>query len=246
MPLPQTGLLVLSLAAAAACSRGPAPPASGPAVASSPPQGARSREELGVSQRDGGTGPSGLATRREDGPDGGSPGSVRAEVRPLTRFQIVPVGAAAVTPARAALDPLRARYVAYGFDLGALQGAPVTPGDCGEILRRQVGARGTIFVTAKTVRCPTPFGAVNTTLASGLVSLAKLGPPGPVADRRLTALLASEVGELLGLSMPCTDGKTCCALRTAKDLKTLDAWAAAPCPAHDAELDRIREAAGMQ
>jgi hypothetical protein len=178
--------------------------------------------------------------------DGGSSGKVRAEIRPLTRFQLVPVGEAAVAPARAALDPLRARYVAYGFDVGALQEAPVTPGDCGELLRRQVGTRGTIFVIAGAVRCPTPFGAVNTVLASGLVSLAPLGPPGPVADRRLTALLASVVGELLGLSMPCTDGRTCCALRTAKDVKTLDARAMVPCPAHDAELDRIREAAGMQ
>jgi hypothetical protein len=54
------------------------------------------------------------------------------------------------------------------------------------------------------------------------------------------------VGEILGLSMPCTDGRSCCALRKAPDGKRLDGWATAPCPAHAAELARIREAAGMQ
>lgn len=241
MPVFDARLLGLSLAVIAACSRGPAP-----GTPSSPPNGTRTQEEVAVAQRNGGAGPSQGPMRPGQALDGGSSGKVRAEIRPLTRFQIVPVGEAAVAPARAALDALRARYVAYGFDLGALQSAPVTQGDCGELLRRQVGARGTIFVVAGTVRCPTQFGAVNGALATALVSLTPLGPPGPVAERRLTALLTSMVGELLGLSTPCTDGRTCCALRTAKDVKTLDAWAAVPCPAHDAELDRIREAAGMQ
>jgi hypothetical protein len=220
-------LLTLLLPAIAACSRGAAP---APARV----------------QRDGGPTASTGTSHPDAGLDGGSPRSIRAEVRPLTRFQLVPVGEAALGPARAALEPLRARYVAYGFALGALQAEPVTPGDCGELLRRQVGARGTIFVVAGTVRCPTPFGSVDSTLATGLVSLGTLGPSGPVADRRLTALLASMVGELLGLSMPCTDGRTCCPLRTAHDVKALEARAALRCPAHDAELDRIREAAGMQ
>ncbi len=227
MRITDTWLLALLLPAIAACSRGVAPAPAGV-------------------QRDGGpTAPTG-ASRPDAGVDGGSARPIRAEVRPLTRFQLVPVGEAAVRPARAALEPLRARYVAYGFDLGALQAAPVTPGDCGELLRRQVGARGTIFVVAGTVRCPTPFGSVDRTLATGLVSLGTLGPSAPVADRRLTALLGSMVGELLGLSMACADGRTCCPLRTAPDLKTLDSRAALRCPAHDAELDRIREAAGMQ
>lgn len=227
MRLGDTWLLALLLPTIAACSRGAAPT---PARV----------------QRDGGPTASRGASHPDAGPDAGSPRSVRAEVRPLTRFQLVPVGEAAVGPARAALEPLRGRYVAYGFDLGALQAAPVTPGDCGELLRRQVGARGTIFVLAGTVRCSTPFGSVDRTLATGLVSLGTLGPSGAIADRRLTALLGSMVGELLGLSMPCTDGRTCCPLRTAPDVKALDARAALRCPAHDAELDRIREAAGMQ
>lgn len=169
------------------------------------------------------------------------------ETRPLTRFQIVPVGEAAVQPARSALDPLRERYVAYGFDLGAVQAVPaVRAADCAEFLTRQLSGRGTVFVVAGTVPCPTPFGAVNTAFAAGLVSLGALGPPGPVVDRRLAALLGSMVGEILGLSMPCTGGRQCCALRRAPDLPTLDAWAAVPCPAHAAELNRIREAAGLQ
>ncbi len=168
-------------------------------------------------------------------------------MRPLTAFRIVPVGEAALAPARATLGPLRARDLGYGFELGALQAAPVVRGaDCAELIHRQLGARGTLFVVAGTVPCATPFGTLDPELATGLVSLGPLGPPGAEADRRLTALLASMVGELIGLSMPCTDRLGCCALRLARDLRTLDAQAAAPCPSHASELDRIREAAGMQ
>ena len=246
MRLTPVRLLALGLAAIPGCSRGPAPAPVPPVVPAAPPEGARAQEQLPVARHDGGSRPTGGPGRAADGADAGPPRSVRAEIRPLTRFQIVPVGAAAVAPARATLDPLRGRYVAYGFDLGATQSSPVTPADCAELLRRQVSARGTVFVVSGTIRCPTPFGTVDASLAAGLVSLAPLGPPGPVADRRLTALLASMVGEILGLSMPCSDGRSCCALRKAPDVKTLDAQAAAPCPAHAGELDRIREAAGMQ
>ncbi len=181
------------------------------------------------------------------GVEAGSPRTLRAEIRPVTLFRIVPVGEAAVAPARATLGPLRARYVGYGFELGALQPAPVARGaDCAELIRRQLGARGTLFVVAGSVACATPFGTLDPELATALVSLGTLGPPGADSDRRLTALLGSMVGELIGLSMPCTDGLGCCALRRAKDLRTLDAQAAAPCPSHAAELDRIREGAGMQ
>ncbi|HEY1908419.1 MAG TPA: hypothetical protein VGG91_20380, partial [Myxococcaceae bacterium] len=62
----------------------------------------------------------------------------------------------------------------------------------------------------------------------------------------LTALLASVVGEILGLSTPCRDGRTCCSLRKAPDLAALDRRASVSCPAHAPELDRIREAAGLQ
>jgi hypothetical protein len=169
------------------------------------------------------------------------------KIEPLTRFQIVPVGEAAVTPARTSLDALRARYVAYGFHLGAVLPMPSPhPRSCAELLTSRVVARGAIFVVAGTLSCPTPFGAVNPALGTGLVPLGALGPWGPVAERRLTALLGSIVGELIGLSMSCSDGRSCCALRKAPDLKTLDAQAAAFCPAHASELDRIREASGMQ
>jgi|GEM_PF-2554126 len=247
MRVVSTRLLALCLTLAAGCSRGPAPTPVPPEVPSGPPEGARSREQVAAVQRDGGSRLPPAPARVEDGgEDGGSPRAVRAEIRPLTRFQLVPVGQAAVGPARAALESLRARYVAYGFDLGALQTGSMAPDDCAELLRRRVGARGTLYVVADAVRCSTPFGAVNTQLATGLVSLAPLGPPGPLSERRLTALVGSVVGELLGLSTPCADGRTCCALRKAPDVKTFDAQARVSCPAHAGELDRIREAAGMQ
>ncbi|HEY1418814.1 MAG TPA: hypothetical protein VGF41_12965, partial [Myxococcaceae bacterium] len=59
-------------------------------------------------------------------------------------------------------------------------------------------------------------------------------------------LLASVVGEMLGLSTPCRDGRTCCALRRAPDLVALDRRASVSCPEHAPELDRIREASGLQ
>jgi len=224
------GLLAVALAALPGCSRGP-DPAPRPAAA----------------RRDGGSDPSARMEAPPHGVDAGTPRTVRAEIKPLTRFQIVPVGEAAVEPAGATLEALRARYVAYGFDLGAVLPLPaVRPADCAGLLTSRVAARGTLLVVAGTVPCATPFGAVNAVLGAGMVPLGPLGPPGPVAGRRLTALLASLVGELIGLSTPCTDGRACCALRKAPDLRTLDAQAAAPCPAHASELDRIREAAGMQ
>lgn len=228
-------LLTVALAALPGCSRAPAPAEQAP------------REAVAAARRDAGSGPSARMEVPPHGVDAGTPRTVRAEIKPLTRFQIVPVGEAAVEPARATLEALRARYVAYGFDLGAVLPLPtVGPADCAGLLTSRVAARGTLLVVAGTVPCATPFGAVNAVLGTGLVPLGPLGPPGPAAERRLGALLASLVGELIGLSTPCTDGRACCALRKAPDLRTLDAQAAAPCPAHASELDRIREAAGMQ
>ena len=245
---PVTRLLVVTLAALAACSRGPSRAQQQPSsVPTSAPEGTRSHEEVAAAPPTGGEAGPTVRVATPHPMDGGTPRSVRAAIGPVTRFQLVPVGEAALAPARATLDTLRDRYVGYGFELGApLQPAATKHADCGTILTGRVAARGTLFVVAGLVACSTPFGAVNTALATGLVPLAPLGPPGPVSERRLTEVLASLVGELIGLSMSCTDGRACCALRKAQDLRTLDAQAAAPCPAHASELDRIREAAGMQ
>jgi hypothetical protein len=179
--------------------------------------------------------------------DGGSPPAVRVGIEPLTRFRLVPLGDAAVAPARSILDALRARYVPYGFDLGPVVSVPAPPPrSCAELLTRTVAGRGTIFLLPGNLTCSAPFGEVNATLQAAVVPLAPLGPPGAVSQRRLTALVASVVGEILGLSMPCTDGRSCCALRKAPDVKRLDAWATTPCPAHALELARVRDAAGMQ
>jgi hypothetical protein len=160
---------------------------------------------------------------------------------------IVPLGEAAVAPARATLEALRARYVPYGFELGAVLPLPSPPPrDCAELLTRLVIGRGTVLVLPDTLRCSVPFGELDAALMTAVVPLGPLGPPGTLADRRLTALLGSVVGEFLGLSTPCRDGRTCCALRKAADLNSLDRRASAPCPAHAAELERIREASGMQ
>ncbi|HVP61046.1 MAG TPA: hypothetical protein VMT11_10830 [Myxococcaceae bacterium] len=245
---PGSHLLALLLALSG-CSRSPSPTqlAPPPTVSSSPPEGARSQEAVAAARRSAGNSPPSAVTAPRPGVDGGTPQPVRAKIEPLTRFQIVPVGEAAVAPARATLDALRVRYVAYGFDLGPVLPMPSPrPRTCDELLTSRVAARGTIFVVPGTLPCSAPFGAVNSVLKAGLVLLAPLGPSGRVAERRLTALLGSMVGELIGLSMPCTDGVSCCALRKAKDVRTLDTQAAAPCPAHASELDRIREANGMQ
>jgi hypothetical protein len=181
---------------------------------------------------------------------GGSPPRTGTTPHPgasLTRFQIIPLGEAAVGPARATLDALRARYVPYGFELGAVVPLPSPPPrDCAELLTRLVIGRGTLLVVPDTLRCSAPFGELDAALKSAVIPLGPLGPPGPLTNRRLTALLGSVVGELLGLSTPCRDGRTCCALRKAPDLDALDRRASVPCPAHAAELDRIREASGMQ
>jgi len=225
------------------CSRNPSPDA--PTV-SSPPEGARSQEAVAAAHRDAGTAATAVASPHPGG-DAGTPQAVRMKLGPLTRFQIVPMGESAVTPAGATLEALRARYVAYGFDLGPVVPLPSpAPRSCTQLLASRVAARGAIFVVPGTLTCPTPFGAVNPTLGTGVVPLGPLGPQGPVAERRLTALLGSIVGELIGLSMPCSDGRSCCALRRASDPGTLDAQAAAPCPAHASELDRIRERSGLQ
>jgi hypothetical protein len=163
---------------------------------------------------------------------------------PLTGFQIVPLGEAAVAPARATLDALRARYVPYRFDLGDVVPLPSPPPrDCAQLLTRLVIGRGTVLVVPDALRCSAPYGELDTALKTAVVPLAPLGP---VVDRRLTELLTSVVGEILGLSTPCRDGRTCCALRKAPDLAALDRRASTPCPAHAAELDRIREASGLQ
>ena len=172
---------------------------------------------------------------------------MRARIEPLTRFRLFPVGEPAVAPARATLDALRARYVGYGFDLGPVVPVPSPPPEsCAELLTRQLAGRGTIFVLPGSLVCSAPFGEVNPALQAAVVPLQPVGPPGAVARRRLTALVASVVGEILGLSMPCGDGRTCCSLRKAPDVEALDARVATTCPAHAAELDRIREAAGLQ
>jgi hypothetical protein len=106
--------------------------------------------------------------------------------------------------------------------------------------------RGTVLVLPGTLRCSAPFGELDAALKTAVVPLGPLGPPGPLADRRLTALVGSVVAEMLGLSTPCRDGRTCCALRKAPDLAALDRRASVPCPAHAAELDRAREASGFQ
>jgi hypothetical protein len=180
-------------------------------------------------------------------PHPGASPTLRSPVPPLTRFRIVPLGEEAIAPARAALEALRAEYVPYWFELGAVIRLPSPgPRDCAELLSRLVIGRGTVFVLPGGLRCSARLGELDAGLKSAVVLLGPLGSPGPVADRRLTALLGSVVGEILGLSTPCRDGRTCCALRKAPDLETFDRRASAPCPAHAAELDRVREAAGLQ
>ncbi len=244
---PASSLVVVSLAVLSGCSRSPSTAREEPPNVSAPPGGTRAQEAVTAAQRDSGIPAPGAVARPHPGGDGGTPQAVRVKIEPLTRFQIVPMGEAAVTPARSALDALRARYVGYGFELGPVVPMPSPPPrSCTELLTSRVAARGTVFVTPGTLACPTPFGAVNPALSAGVVPLGALGPWGPVAERRLSALLGSMVGELIGLSMLCSDGRRCCALRKAPDLTTLDAQAAASCPAHARELDRIREASGMQ
>ena len=227
-------LLAVSFAVASGCSRSPSPAqlTEPPNVSSSPPEGTRSQEAVAAAGR--------VA-------DAGSTRGLRARIEPLSRFRLVPLGEDAVAPARGILDSLRARYVPYGFDVGPVVSMPTPPpGTCAELLTRTATGRGTIFVLPGSLACSAPFGEVNAALQSAVVPLAPLGPSHPGADRRLTALVASVVEEILGLSFPCTDGRSCCALRMAPDLKRLDAWAKTPCPAHASELDRIREDAGMQ
>jgi hypothetical protein len=242
-------LVLAWVAVAAACSPSPSPAQRAPApeISATPPEGTRSQEAVAAARRDaGGTASAGVESPHP-GVDGGTPPPVRTRIEPLTRFRLLPIGEAAIAPARSALDPLRARYVGYGFELGPVVPMPSPPPrSCAELLTRQLTGRGTLFVLPGDLACSTRFGEVNPVLKTAVVPLAPLGPRGPVAQRRLEALLGSMVGELLGLSMPCSDGKTCCALRTAADPEVLDARAAAPCPAHASELDRIREAAGMQ
>jgi hypothetical protein len=173
--------------------------------------------------------------------------ALRTRVGPLTRFRLVPLGEAAVEPARGTLDELRARYLGFAFDLGPMLPLPSPPPrSCADLLTRQLVGRGTIFVLPGRLACSAPFGEVNPVLLSAVVPLGPLGAPGALPQRRLTALAGSVVGELLGLSLPCSDGRTCCPLRTAPDLKTLDARAATACPAHASELGRARERAGLQ
>ena len=175
--------------------------------------------------------------------------SVRVRFGPLLRFHLVPVGEVAVEPARSALRALEERYAGFSFDLGATVATlPTSAVDCASFLRSRVGARGTLFVVATSLRCASPFGALDPTLSAAVVLLPPLGAAGsPEAARRLQSLLASDVGELLGLSYPCTGGKTCCPLRAAPDLRTFDVRAGvATCPQHAGELDRIRTDAGLQ
>ena len=135
----------------------------------------------------------------------------------------------------------------YGFDLGAVVPLPSPhPRSCAELLTRVVIGPGTLFVLPGTLRCSAPFGEVDPALRAAVVPLEPLGPPGAAARRRLTAVLASMVEEILGLSTPCRDGRTCCALRRAPDLNALDRLASTPCPAHASELDRIDTAAGLR
>jgi hypothetical protein len=161
----------------------------------------------------------------------------------------VPVGVAAVEPARAAIPVLQQRYGGLSFELGAtLASVPSKAVDCASFLSTVVGARGTLFVVATPLRCASPFGALDPRISAAVVLLPPLGTAGsPEAARRLQALLASDVGELLGLSYPCADGRTCCLLRTAPDLRVFDARAGvSSCPQHAGELDRIRTDAGLQ
>jgi hypothetical protein len=183
-------------------------------------------------------------------PPPSTPGpGLRVRFGPLLRFRLVPVGAAAVEPARAATPALRERYAAFAFELGAtLASLPSNAADCASFLSTVVGARGTLFVVATPLRCASPFGALDPRISAAVVLLPPLGTAGnPEAARRLPALLASDVGELLGLSYPCADGRTCCLLRTAPDLRVFDARAGvSSCPQHGGELDRIRTDAGLQ
>src|SRR5262249_25578623 len=174
---------------------------------------------------------------------------MRYRLGPLLRFHLVPVGAAAVGPARAALPALRQRYGGFAFDLGAtLTSLPSTAIDCTAFLGTLIGARGTLFVVSAPMPCPSPFGAVDPRISAAVVPLASLGKAGsPDASRRLEALLGADVGELLGLSFPCTGGKACCPLRTAADLSVFDArMAVSDCPQHAGELGRIRTDAGLE
>ena len=175
--------------------------------------------------------------------------SLRYRLGPLVRFRLVPVGAAAVEPVRAAVPALGQRYAGLSFEPGAtLTALPSTAVDCESFLGTLIGARGTVFVVATPLRCPSLFGALDPRISAAVVLLSPLGPAGsPEAARRLQALLASDVGELLGLSYPCSDGKTCCLLRTAPDLRAFDLRAGvSSCPHHAGELDRIRTDAGLQ
>jgi hypothetical protein len=227
-------LLAVSFAVVLGCSRSPSPAqlTEPPNAAPSPPEGTRSQEAVAAAHS--------VA-------DGGSSRGLRVRIEPLTRFRLLPLGEDAVAPARGILDSLRARYVPYGFDVGPVVSVPTPPPrTCAELLTRTAAGRGTIFVLPGSLACSAPFGEVNAALQSAVVPLAPLGPSRPGADRRLTALVGSVVEEILGLSFPCTDGRSCCALRKAPDLKSLDAWAKMPCPAHASELDRIREDTGMQ
>jgi hypothetical protein len=229
-------LIAVSFAVTLGCSRSPSPAqqTEPPNVTSSPPEGTRSQEEV-------------AAARPERVADGGSPRGVRARIEPFTRFRLLPLGEDAVAPARGILDTLRGRYVGYGFDVGPVVSVPAPPPrSCAELLTRTAAGQGTIFVLPGSLACSAPFGEVNAALQAAVVPLAPLGPSGPVAQRRLAALVGSTVEEILGLSMSCTDGRSCCALRKAPDPKSLDAWAKMPCPAHASELDRIREVTGMQ
>jgi len=232
--------LVLALGAAG-CSRSTSAELP-PPVVGSPPEGTLSQEAL-AARRDAGASPPRMGTT----PHPGASPTLRSTVGPLTRFRIVPLGEAAIAPAKATLDALRARFVPYAFELGAVVPMPSPPPrDCAELLTRLVIGRGTLLVVPETLRCSAPFGELDDALKTAVVSLGPLGPPGPVADRRLTALLGSAVGEILGLSTPCRDGRTCCALRKSPDLAALDRRASTACPAHAAELDRAREASGFQ
>ena len=162
--------------------------------------------------------------------------ALRSRLGPLLRFRLVPVGAAAVEPAHAAIPVLRQRYDGFAFELGAtLVSLPSTAVDCSSFLGSLVGARGTLFIVASPLRCESPFGALDPHLSAAVVLLPRLGATGsPEATRRLQALLASDVGELLGLSYPCADGRTCCLLRTAPDLRVFDARAGvSSCPQHE-------------
>ena len=185
-------------------------------------------------------------------PPGPPPGSaeslVRQRIGPLVRFHLVPVGRAAVEPARAALPLLRQHYAAYGFDLGAtLEALPGSAADCTAFLGTLIGARGTLFILEAPLPCSALFGALDRRIAAAVVPLPPLGESGsPEAARRLAALLAADVGEILGLSYPCPKGKGCCPLHSSRDLSVFDARAAASCPQHASELGRIRTDAGLQ